>query len=99
LYTGDVLKKHIQIWETLAGTALRHFELQTAMKACEELRNVVNLSRLRRMEDTEDKNLLSAKVLKLSHEYTNAFVISTHCLEFVLLSELSISAHTHTHYT
>lgn len=53
--------------------ALKHLELQMAMKACEESKNVVNLSRLHHMEDVEDKNLLSAKVLKLLHEYTDAF--------------------------
>lgn len=64
-----------------------------AMKACEESKNVVNLSRLHHMEDVEDKNLLSAKVLKLLHEYTDAFVIPTHPLEFIIKSQFYIYAY------
>lgn len=53
-------------------------ELQVAIKACEESKNVLNLIRLYEMEEVEEQQLLLAKASKFLQEYTNAFVILLH---------------------
>jgi hypothetical protein len=66
--------KFHQIWETLVEAALKYLELQVAIKACEESKNIINLFRLYEMEEVEEQQLLLAQTSKLSHEYENAFV-------------------------
>ena len=49
-------------------------DLQVAIKACEESKNIINLLRLYEMEEVEEQQLLFAKTSKFFQEYTNAFV-------------------------
>ncbi|KAG0554698.1 hypothetical protein KC19_12G111700 [Ceratodon purpureus] len=66
------------IWETLVGAALKYLELQVAIKACEESKNVTNLYRMHEMEEVEEQQLLHAHISKFLQEYINAFVNQKH---------------------
>lgn len=58
----------------MAKTALKYLELQVAIKASEESKNINNLFRLYEMEEIEEQQLLLAEISKFLQEYTNAFV-------------------------